>query len=364
MNSYGHSFRVTLFGSSHGVGVGCVVDGCPAGITLTQDMVQREMERRRPSPEIGTPRAEEDMVQLQSGIWEEQTTGAPIQIFIVNKDQDSSKYAEFSTRPRPGHADYPALMKYGPAHDIRGGGQFSGRMTAPLVAAGAIAKAVLAEGGVRIAAYTLSIGEVVDYQERRLEDVLDVVYKRPTRAASDELDRRMYSAILAAKEAQDSVGGVVRCLAEGLPVGVGEPFFDTLDGELAKFIFAIPAVKGVEFGSGFSSARLRGSQNNDAYRFEGGKVVTTTNNAGGVLGGMSNGMPLDFKVAFKPTASIPREQRTVDLSAGKEAMLKIEGRHDPCIVPRAVVVVEAATALVLVDLMIRGGFIARQRRCH
>jgi chorismate synthase len=359
MNTYGVAFRVTVFGSSHGPGVGCVVDGCPAGIEITQDKVQRELDRRKPSSGIGTPRAEEDLVLLQSGVHESRTTGSPLQMFIENRDRDSSKYAAFKSTPRPGHADYPALVKYGPGHDIRGGGQFSGRMTAPLVAAGAVAKSMLAPMRIKFAAYSQAIGGVRDEEERALMEVEDKVYDRPTRAATDKLDERMRAEILAAKEDDDSIGGVVRCLVEGLPVGLGEPFFDTLDGELAKLLFAIPAVKGVEFGSGFNSAGMRGSQNNDVFYFEEGKVRTSTNHAGGVLGGMSNGMPLDLKVAFKPTASIPKVQRTVDLGTGKEAMLKIEGRHDPCIVPRAVVVVEAVSALAIADLIMRGGYIAR-----
>jgi chorismate synthase len=351
MNTYGTSLRMTIFGSSHGPGVGCVLDGLPAGVEVSQEAVQREVDRRRPSAGIGTPRAEEDRVQLQSGVHEGRSTGSPIQMYIENKDRDSSKYAAFRRTPRPGHADYPALVKYGEGHDLRGGGQFSGRMTAPLVAGGAVAKSLLATKGVRFAAYSRAIGKVTDDEDRGLQDV--------TRAATPQLDAQMREEILSAKEAEDSVGGVVRCLVDGLPVGVGEPFFDTLDGELAKMVFSIPAVKGVEFGSGFRAAELRGSENNDRYRFEDGEVRTATNHAGGVLGGMSNGMPLDLRVAFKPTASIPRAQRTVDLGTGKEAILKIEGRHDPCIVPRAVVVVEAVAALTVADLMMRGGYIAR-----
>jgi chorismate synthase len=361
MNTYGVALRITVFGSSHGPGVGCVLDGCPAGVEVSLEQVQREVDRRRPSAGIGTLRAEEDRVQLQSGVHEGRTSGSPIQMFIENKDRDSSKYAAFRRTPRPGHADYPALVKYGEGHDLRGGGQFSGRMTAPLVAGGAVAKSLLAAKGVRFAAYARSIGKVVDGEDRSLRDVLEQAYDHETRAATPQLDAMMREEILSAKEEEDSVGGVVRCLAEGVPVGVGEPFFDTLDGELAKMLFSIPAVKGVEFGSGFRAAQLRGSENNDRYRFEGGQVRTATNNAGGVLGGMSNGMPLDIRVAFKPTASIPRAQPTVDLGTGKEAILKIEGRHDPCIVPRAVVVVEAVAALTVADLMIRGGYIVRQR---
>jgi chorismate synthase len=359
MNTYGTTFRVTVFGSSHGPGIGCVVDGCPAGVEIGQAAIQKDLDRRRPSAGIGTPRAEEDKVLVQSGMHEGVTTGSPIQLYIENLDRDSSKYAAFKRTPRPGHADYPAMVKYGPGHDIRGGGQFSGRMTAPLVAAGSVAKRLLSSKGIKFGAYTSSIGKVADAVDRRLEEVLDVVYSRPTRAASDELDSRMSQEIMAAKEDGDSVGGTVRCLVEGLPVGLGEPFFDTLDGELAKLLFAVPAVKGVEFGSGFSASMMRGSENNDIYHFQEGRVLTSTNHAGGVLGGMSNGMPLDVKVAFKPTASIPKAQRTVDLGTGKEAMLKIEGRHDPCIVPRAVVVVEAVSALAIADLMMRGGYIAR-----
>ncbi|HUL39679.1 MAG TPA: chorismate synthase, partial [Methanomassiliicoccales archaeon] len=316
MNTYGMAFRVTVFGSSHGPGIGCVVDGCPSGIEVTSEKVQRELDRRRPSPAIGTPRTEEDLVLIQSGVHEGRTTGSPLQMFIENRDRDSSKYAAFKRTPRPGHADYPAMVKYGPGHDIRGGGQFSGRMTAPLVAAGSVAKSLLEREGIRFAAYTLAIGKVRDEMERSLEEVADKVYERPARAATDRLDEDMRSEILAAKEDGDSVGGIVRCLVEGLPVGLGEPFFDTLDGELAKLLFAVPAVKGVEFGSGFQASRMRGSENNDVYRFEGDEVRTATNHAGGVLGGMSNGMPLDLKVAFKPTASIPKAQRTVDLGTG------------------------------------------------
>ncbi len=359
MNTYGAAFRVTVFGSSHGPGIGCVVDGCPAGIGLSPDIVQKDLDRRRPSSGIGTPRAEEDLVHMQSGVHEGRTTGSPIQMFIENQDRDSSKYSAFKRTPRPGHADYPAIVKYGPGHDIRGGGQFSGRMTAPLVAAGVVAKSLLSTKGVRFAAYAHSIGRVRDEEQRSLSEVSDKVYGRSTRAATDPLEERMRTEILAAKEEDDSVGGTVRCIVEGLPVGLGEPFFDTLDGELAKLLFAIPAVKGVEFGDGFGASEKRGSENNDTYHFEEGRVRTSSNHAGGVLGGMSNGMPLDLRVAFKPTASIPRAQRTVDLGTGKEAMLKIEGRHDPCIVPRAVVVVESVSALVIADLMMRGGYIAR-----
>jgi chorismate synthase len=359
MNSIGVTFRLTLFGSSHGPGVGCVLDGVPTGLRVSQEKIQSLVDLRKPTKEIGTARAEEDLVQVQSGIVDGVTSGGPIQLFIQNKDTDSSKYEKFRTVPRPGHADYPAMLKYGEAHDIRGGGQFSGRMTAPIVAAGAVALALLETKGIQVAAYTQSVGSVADTEEHDFETARTIPWRSSTRAAGKKVAALMEKEIIKARSEGDSVGGVVRCLAIGLPVGVGEPFFDSLDGDLAKMMMAIPGVKGVEFGAGFRSATMRGSQNNDPFEFRDGKVVTLTNNAGGVLGGLSNGMPLDLRVAFKPTASISKEQRSVDLAKRKNATLVIEGRHDPCIVPRAVVVVEAAAALVLADLCVRGGFIAR-----
>ncbi len=359
MNTIGFALRLTVFGSSHGPGVGSVLDGCPAGIPVTAEMVQKEVDLRKPSAGIGTARAEEDIVQVQSGLLEGRTTGAPIQFFIANKDTDSSKYQAFRVTPRPGHADYPALVKYGEDHDIRGGGQFSGRMTAPLVAAGAVARSMLVTKGIRIAAYSQAIGKVVDDKERGFPEINENHFKHPTRAADHEVAKRMEKEILSAGKEGDSVGGIVRCLVVGLPVGVGEPFFDSLDGELAKMMFAIPAVKGVEFGAGFRSAKMRGSEHNDPFIMVNGEVRTETNNAGGILGGLSDGMPVDLRVAFKPTASISKEQRTVDLSKKEDATIRVQGRHDPCIVPRAVVVVEAAAALVIADLLLRGGFFAR-----
>ncbi len=359
MNTIGFALRLTIFGSSHGPGVGSVLDGCPAGIPVTAEMVQREVDLRKPVAGIGTARAEEDAVQVQSGLLEGKTTGAPIQFFIANKDTDSSKYQAFRVTPRPGHADYPALVKYGADHDIRGGGQFSGRMTAPLVAAGAVARSLLGTRGIHVAAYSQAIGKVADDEERTFSEIAENRFKYSTRAASHHVAALMEKEILAAGKEGDSVGGIVRCLVDGLPVGIGEPFFDSLDGELAKMMFAIPAVKGVEFGAGFRSARMRGSEHNDPFKMTDGEVRTETNHAGGILGGLSNGMPVDLRVAFKPTASISKEQRTVDLSKREDAVIRVQGRHDPCIVPRAVVVVEAAAALVIADLSLRGGFFAK-----
>lgn len=358
MNTIGTVLRITIFGSSHGPGVGCVIDGVPPGLEVDRDEVQREVDLRKPSGALGTPRAEEDRVEILAGVRDGRTTGAPLVMFIANKDTDSSKYDRFRTVPRPGHADLTALRKYGDAVDLRGGGQFSGRMTAPLVAAGAVAKEMLRPLGVQVAAYTQRLGRIEDGEDRTIKEVRRQARENPVRAADPEVALDMIHEIMEAKHQEDSVGGVVRCLTVGLPMGVGEPFFDSLEGELAKMMFAIPGVKGIEFGAGFRAAEMRGSEHNDSFVVEDGEVRTITNNAGGVLGGLSNGMPLDVRVAFKPTASISLEQRSIDLERMEDTTIKVEGRHDPCIVPRAVVVVEAVTALVLADLCLRGDFIA------
>jgi len=357
MNTIGVKLRLTIFGASHGQGVGCVLDGVPPGMVIDLDSIQRELDLRRPSAGIGTPRKEEDIVLPISGVKGTKATGDAITLFIRNADKDSDKYKEFSYKPRPGHADYTAVMKYGDSHDISGGGQFSGRMTAPIVAAGTIARSMLSQIGVRIGGYSQAIGNVSDDAERSFDDIVQIGRSNDVRAASAEMADMMRKEITDAREESDSVGGIVRCVVTGLPIGVGEPFFDTLEGEIAKMVFAIPAVKGIEFGAGFRAAAMKGSEHNDPFVIRDGKVTTAKNDAGGILGGISDGMPLDIKVAFKPTASISKEQDTVDLRSMRSAKLKIEGRHDPCIVPRAVSVVEAAVALTLADLCIRGGFI-------
>ncbi|MDW5563106.1 MAG: chorismate synthase [Methanomassiliicoccus sp.] len=358
LNTIGTALRLTLFGSSHGPGIGCVLDGVPAGVQVDRDDLQREVDLRKPSGALGTPRAEEDRVEILAGVMEGMTTGAPVVIFIANKNTDSSKYEKFKVVPRPGHADLTQLKKYGETVDLRGGGQFSGRMTAPIVAAGAVAKEILRGIGIQVAAYTQKLGSVEDPEDRNLKEVRRQARENPVRAADPEIALEMIQEIMEAKVEGDSVGGIVRCLSVGLPIGVGEPFFDSLEGELAKMVFAIPGVKGIEFGVGFRAAGMRGSEHNDSFLVENGEVHTMTNNAGGVLGGLSNGMPLDLRVAFKPTASISLEQKSIDLERMEDTTIRVEGRHDPCIVPRAVVVVEAATALVLADLCLRGDFIA------
>jgi len=316
--------------------------------------VQSEVDLRKPRTEIGTPRQEEDLVEIVSGIVEGKSTGGPITLMVMNRDTDSKKYDRFKSVPRPGHADLTARSKYSECVDLRGGGQFSGRMTVAIVAAGAIAKMLLEERGIRVAAFARQIGRVRDEEER---DVTSGVLSRSNevRAATDELAEAMRSEILAAKDDGDSVGGVVECIVDGIPIGLGEPFFDTVEGELSKMMFAVPGVKGVEFGAGFAATGMRGSQHNDPFILVDGKVRTSKNDAGGILGGITNGMPIVFRVAIKPTASIARGQRSLDVKSGRQTDLKIEGRHDPCIAPRAVPVVEAAAALVLADLSMRGG---------
>lgn len=354
MNTIGSELRLTLFGASHGPCVGAVLDGVPPGMIIDLGRVQNEVDLRKPSAGIGTPRAEEDKVEVLSGILDGHSTGGPITLMVVNRDTDSSKYEKFKTVPRPGHADLTARSKYSECVDLRGGGQFSGRMTVGLVAAGAIAKMLLEERGVRVAAYLRQVGPVKDEEERSVTDAL-LSRSNEVRASTPEMAEKMRQEIVKAGSDGDSVGGVVQCIIDGLPMGLGEPFFDTVEGELSKMMFAVPGVKGIEFGSGFAAAGMRGSQHNDPFVLIDGKVRTAKNDAGGILGGITNGMPVVFRVAIKPTASIAKGQRSLNVSSGKQTELKIEGRHDPCIAPRAVAVVEAGAALVLADLLVRGG---------
>lgn len=352
MYQFGERFRFTLFGRSHGPFVGGILEGVPAGFPIDEGAIAEEMGLRKPVGRIGTPRREEDRVELVQGVTDGRATGQPILIRIANGDTDGSKYERFRDTPRPGHADLPALIRF-PDHDIRGGGQFSGRLTAAVVAAGAIAKQVIACDGIRADAYSRSIGDVSDPEER---DASEIVGSRAyaTRACTPELDRRMRECIESAGAEGDSVGGVVQCAITGLPIGFGGIWFDALDAELALAMFGIPACKGVEFGDGFALAGMRGSESNDGYRMEDGRIVTESNHMGGIVGGMSDGAPVVLRVAFKPTPSISLAQDTVDLSRGEDATVEVTGRHDPCIVPRAVAVVEAMAALTIADQMARG----------
>lgn len=356
-NSIGKIFTVTVFGESHGKCIGAVVDGCPAGLALTEADIQIDVDRRRSGASIAsTARAEEDRVEILSGVLNGFTTGAPVCMLIRNEDIDDSDYKSIRYLLRPGHADYTAHVKYGGFNDWRGGGRFSGRITAAFVMAGAVARKLLASIGIEVVAHTVEIGGI---KARPVEftDISQKAGKDPLRCADSEASREMAGLIARTREDGDSLGGIIECIALNLPVGLGEPVFDNLDGDLAKAIMAVPAVKGVEFGAGFAAARNKGSENNDPFTVGDGKIVTVTNNSGGVLGGISNGMPLVIRIAVKPTPSISRQQTTVDIQKMESADLSINGRHDVCVVPRAVAAVEAVVAITLCDFTRRAGLI-------
>lgn len=350
---WGESLRISLFGESHGPGVGVVMDGLPPGLRIDWDGVRREMARRAPGRNPwSTARRETDAFEVMSGVHEGRATGAPLAAWIPSSDRRSRDYEGFRTRPRPGHADYTGHIRYGGCNDARGGGHFSGRLTAPLTFAGAVARQMLAGRGVALGSHIARVGLIADtpWEERgpsadtlaRLAEMAFPV-NHPDRGAE------MAAAILDAREAGDSLGGVVETAATGMPPGVGSPIFGAVESRMASLLFSIPAVKGVSFGAGFDLAYMTGSQANDAFVIRENRVETKTNRSGGALGGITTGMPVRFQVAIKPTPSISRPQRTADLGAGGEAELRVEGRHDPCIVPRAVPVIEAAAALALAD---------------
>jgi chorismate synthase len=358
---FGHNIKISIFGQSHSDAIGVTVDGLPAGEVIDPIALRAFMARRAPGQgAYSTTRKEPDLPEFLSGVLEKDgvlvTCGAPLTAIIRNTNTRSSDYAKLKDCPRPGHADYTAEIRYSGYQDVRGGGHFSGRLTAPLCIAGGICLQILARRGITIGAHIYSVGEVMDIPYAPLIDSPDLLQK--TASGFPVLDEAAGDAMLAliedCRKDGDSIGGVIECAAIGLPAGIGSPMFDGVENRLAQAIFGIPAVKGVEFGAGFAASRLRGSQNNDDYYMDGGSVKTRTNNAGGILGGITNGMPILFRTAFKPTPSIYREQQTVSLSGGCDTPLVIEGRHDPCIVPRAVPVVEAVTAAVLLDMMLEG----------
>ena len=359
-NSIGKEFTVTTFGESHGKIVGVVVDGCPAGLPLSEVDIQVELDRRIPAdPKIVSGRIEKDVAKILSGVFNGFTTGAPIALMVENKEVDSSDYEAIKDLPRPGHADYPARVKYGGFNDYRGGGRFSGRVTVALIMAGAIAKKLLSRFDVDVLAYTRAVGKVKSDKKFTAEEIRKNRYAAATRCPDLACAERMEDAIVTARKEADSVGGIVECLVLNVPVGVGEPMFDSLDADLAKALFNVPAVKSVEFGLGFTAAELKGSENNDPYIIQDGEVATATDNAGGILGGMSNGMPIMVRVAVKPTPSVGKKQKTINLSTMEDASLSIKGRHDPCVVPKAVPAVESSVAITLADHMIRAGFIPK-----
>lgn len=358
---FGNAITLSVFGQSHSPAIGCVLDGIPAGIPVDTVRLQAFLDRRAPGrSDTATTRREADAPEFLAGITAGRTNGAPITAIIRNTNTRSQDYSELRRIPRPGHADFPARVKYGNCHDVAGGGHFSGRLTAPLCIAGGIALQALEGTGIRIAAHILELGpepvrdvplDPMDLDESQLAAIL--AHELP--AIDGGAARAMHEAILAAKSRLDSIGGVIECAAYGVPVGVGDPMFDGLENRIARAAFAIPAVKGVEFGAGFQAARSTGSRNNDAYRLVDGEVRTVTNNAGGILGGISDGMPIVWRCAVKPTPSIGQVQRSVDLDALADADLKVRGRHDPCIVPRAVPVAEAVCALALLDALLEDG---------
>ena len=356
-NLIGNRFRVLIYGQSHAPSIGAVIEGLPAGFAPDWDAVRAFMARRAPGGNaMSTARKEADLPEILSGLNERgETCGAPLAMRIVNGDARSQDYAKLRDVPRPGHADYPAYVKFGGANDIRGGGQFSGRLTAPLCFAGALAMQLLAREGVRIRAHIAQIENVCDAPIDFAHPDLDSIQSGALAVVDPAAGERMREAILAAKSDCDSVGGVIECFATGLPAGLGDPMFDGVENRLARAIWGVPAVRGVEFGAGFAAASMRGSAHNDAYRAQDGRIVTETNRHGGVLGGITTGMPIVVRVAIKPTASIAQEQESVSISRNENETLAVRGRHDPCIVPRAVPCIEAAVAVVLYDLLSERG---------
>ena len=353
---WGEYLKLSIFGESHGQGVGIVVNGLPAGIELDLDMIDREMARRMPGKtKLSTPRQEQDKYELVGGYFNKKTTGSPLCCMIWNRDQKSRDYEDIKGIVRPSHADFTARLKHSGSNDYRGGGHFSGRLTAPLVFAGAIAKQLLTKKGVVIGSHILSIGDVQE-EPFDLTDVkpnlLQELTEKEFPVMVEDIAAEMKNRILEAKQNEDSVGGVIETGVVQLPIGLGSPFFDSVESKIAHLLFSIPAVKGVEFGLGFGISKMKGSEANDQFILDKDQVKTITNNNGGILGGITNGMPLIFRTAFKPTPSIGKVQRTVDLDKMEEVEISIKGRHDPCIVPRAVPVVEAAAALALLDLML------------
>lgn len=352
---WGNNLKLSIFGESHGPGIGIVIDGLKAGIKLDFDEIKREMQRRAPgNSKLSSSRKEKDEFKIISGYFNGKTSGSPLCAIIFNSNQRSKDYEKTKDIPRPGHADYTGYVKYYAANDYRGGGHFSGRLTAPLVFAGAIAKQILQRENIFIGSHIKNIGGLEEGGFNPLDIGIDLLKELSYSSfplLDSQMEKPMQDLILDAKKDLDSLGGIIETAIINLPAGIGSPFFDSIESRLSHMLFSIPAVKGLEFGQGFNMARLKGSQANDEYYMDGDKVKTYTNNNGGILGGISNGNPIIFKTAFKPTPSIGKKQRSVDLSKNKNTSLEIQGRHDPCIVPRAVPVVEAAAALVILDLI-------------
>ncbi|MCL6258512.1 chorismate synthase [Aquiflexum sp. TKW24L] len=349
-NSFGRIFRISTFGESHGLGLGVVIEGCPAGLPIDEEFIRNEMQRRKPGQsKITTQRKEEDEFQILSGVFEGKSTGTPIGLVIMNTDQKSKDYSHIADKFRPSHADYTYFEKYG-IRDYRGGGRSSARETAARVAGGAIAKMLLRHYGISIQAYVSQVGDMKlekSYQDLDLTQAEENIVRCP----DPEMAEKMIDFIDEVRKSRDTVGGIVSCVAKGVPTGLGEPVFDRLHAELGKAMLSINAVKGFEYGSGFEGVKMRGSDHNDAYYQDGDRVRTRTNNSGGIQGGISNGEDIYFNVAFKPVATIMQDQESVNES-GDSVTVSGKGRHDPCVVPRAVPIVEAMAALVLADYLL------------
>lgn len=351
-STWGKNLKISIFGESHGQAIGVTIDGLQPNFALDMNEIAKYMAKRKPGGELSTPRSEDDLPQILSGVFNGKTTGAPLTAVIYNNNTKSADYEQMSHVARPGHADYTAYIKYDGANDYRGGGHFSGRLTACLVFAGAVCSQILKSQGIDIFAHIASIADINDKPfdicvSDEIKQKLDCNYP----VIDEEAGLQMKNAVSLAREEGDSVGGTVECMVTGLPAGVGSPMFDGVENKIASIIFGIPAVKGIEFGLGFESAKVKGSQNNDEFFVEDDMVTTKTNNCGGILGGITNGMPVVFKVAFKPTPSISKKQNTIDFKTGQNTTIEVKGRHDPCVVMRATPVVTAVTAIAVLDLL-------------
>ena len=357
-SSIGQRLVLTSFGESHGKSIGAILDGCPAGLEIDEKDIQKMLDLRKPGQNlISTQRKEGDVVEIISGVFRGFTTGAPITMIIWNSDQKSKDYDNLRTKLRPGHSDYPAMVKYNHHNDHRGGGRFSGRLTATHVMGGAIARKLLKITlGIDTNAYTKQIGKI-KMQKEFNERMIKSIYKNDVRCPETNTAKLMKTSILDAKKNGDSLGGIIESITTNIPVGLGEPIFNSLESDLSKAIFSIPSVKGIEFGSGFKGSEMYGSENNDLYTIKKGKIITKTNNSGGILGGISNGMPIVFKIAFKPASSIAKKQTTIDIKTKKESIFQVKGRHDPCVVPRAPPVVDSLVSLTIADHALLSGMI-------
>ncbi len=354
-NSLGKNLVATIFGESHGKGIGIVLDGVPSDLNIDKKLINKDLNRRRPGQsKISTDRDEKDQFEILSGVQNGKTTGAPLTFFIKNKDHHSKDYSRFREVHRPSHIDYPALLRYGKNVDLRGSGIFSGRLTAPIVIAGAIGKMILRKKNVKIGAFVSQIGDIIDETQYHVDEILEKGESNIVRTVNPKIAEKMISLIEQVKEEEDSIGGIVSVRIENFPKGIGDPWFDSLESIISRAIFSIPGVRGIEFGTGFKAAEMRGSEHNDQFIYDKEKdeISTQSNHCGGIIGGISIGNSINFKVAVKPAASIGKSQKTLNFKKKEMVELKVGGRHDPCIVPRALVGIESITALVLADAFI------------